>query len=604
MIIKVSFIVAASIAALKISQTKTSSSTKRNGSDGSHLEQEFEERENSTVNANHVIQNEEKEIKFEMPQNLPTGEFKDLELLIDSEKMHNATKKEVLQNLVQNYKQREVNLERKLLKLNSLREEQSAIAQMQKQLEEKTETVEILKKTIGSLQSESEVFREKIREDLMLKKQLDIAKKMMNEMHRKKDVNASPVREQILMLQQQVAEFRKFNSSGGNAMGNKKLKDVQDMMVKVLELKRRNKELELEKRELVIKLATAQARIRTEEEIGPRIKQEITGLRHVHEELSEQVERLQRNRFDMVQEVVYQRWLYTLLKFEVHDHQKQSRKASRRDSIRSQNSSKELCGKKHASISDLELESVSSNSTSNENDEIETNTFESSSSSQSSSGSTKLKRWRTTKDYSNKIWSKGRNFFIQPGPIQRFSMSMVESDVSKLESPITPKIKRVSFSDSVKLSTYEDMPETTTEDAIDDKGTKSEQIMELTSSVVNSINIDCIEKNEGAKNKIGHLGEVYSSVVSSTNIDSIEKNEGSKNKIGHSGEVYSSGVSSTNIDSIEKNEGAKNKIGHSDEVYSRNGTISRKDDRIKTILVQLVTFLFFLLILLACFRIK
>lgn len=283
-----------------------------------------------------------------------------------------------------------------------------------------------------------------------------------------------------------------------------------------------------------------------QEEIGPRIKQEITGLRHVHEELSEQVERLQRNRFDMVQEVVYQRWLYTLLKFEVHDHQKQSRKASRRDSIRSQNSSKELCGKKHASISDLELESVSSNSTSNENDEIETNTFESSSSSQSSSGSTKLKRWRTTKDYSNKIWSKGRNFFIQPGPIQRFSMSMVESDVSKLESPITPKIKRVSFSDSVKLSTYEDMPETTTEDAIDDKGTKSEQIMELTSSVVNSINIDCIEKNEGAKNK----------------------------------------------------------IGHSDEVYSRNGTISRKDDRIKTILVQLVTFLFFLLILLACFRIK
>ncbi|KAL5165349.1 Zinc finger BED domain-containing protein RICESLEEPER 2 [Glycine soja] len=92
------------------------------------------------------LENEEKEIKFEMPQNLPTREFKDLELLIDGEKMHNVTKKE---NLVQNYKQREVNLERKLLKLNSLREEQSTIAQMQKQLEEKTETVEILNKTIG-----------------------------------------------------------------------------------------------------------------------------------------------------------------------------------------------------------------------------------------------------------------------------------------------------------------------------------------------------------------------------------------------------------------------------------------------------------------------
>ena len=117
-----------------------------------------------------LLQNEENEIKFEMPQNLPTGEFKDLELLIDGEKMHNFTKKEVLQNLVQNYKEREVNLERKLLKFNSLREEQSSIAQIQKQLEEKTKTMEILKKAIGSLQSENEVFREKKKRGSNVKK--------------------------------------------------------------------------------------------------------------------------------------------------------------------------------------------------------------------------------------------------------------------------------------------------------------------------------------------------------------------------------------------------------------------------------------------------
>ena len=39
---------------------------------------------NRNVKRNHILtffllQNEEKEIKFEMPQNLPTGEFKDLE---------------------------------------------------------------------------------------------------------------------------------------------------------------------------------------------------------------------------------------------------------------------------------------------------------------------------------------------------------------------------------------------------------------------------------------------------------------------------------------------------------------------------------------------
>ena len=82
----------------------------------------------------------------------------------------------------------------------------------------------------------------------MSKKQLDIAKKMINEMQRKKDdVNGSTFKEQILMLQQQVTELQKYNRSARDAMVNKKLKDVQGIELEVLELKRRNKALELEK---------------------------------------------------------------------------------------------------------------------------------------------------------------------------------------------------------------------------------------------------------------------------------------------------------------------------------------------------------------------
>ncbi|CAJ1975381.1 unnamed protein product [Sphenostylis stenocarpa] len=570
MIIRVSFMVVASVAAIKISQTKTTSSTQRKGSDGSLLEQEFEERGNSTVKVNNVmqnfllLQNEEKKINFEMPKNLPTGEFKGLELLIDGEKMHNLTEKEVLQNLVKSYRRREVKLERKLLELNGLREEQSSIATMQKQIKEKTEKVDFLKKAIASFQSENKIIREKIRDDQMSKKQLDIAKKIINEMQRKKDVivNASPVREQILMLQQQVTEFQKFHSSGGNSTTTRKIKDVQGIELEVLELKRRNKELELEKREMKTKLATSQARIR-KEETRTRIEQEIADLRREHEELSEVVETLQRNRFDMVQEVVYQRWLYTLLRFEVQDNQRQSRKASIRDC--SKNSSKELCEIKHAStsdISDLELESFSSSATLDESDEIETTTFASSSSSQSSNSSMKMKGWRKTRDWCNKISSKGINLGSSPSLIRRlsFSMSYDGSYVSKSvnsgntpviklpqnvntdtnENPIIPKKKRVSFSDSVKLSTYQDIPEVV-ENAIDDRETRSGKMVELTSNEVNS----------------------------------------------------------TNINSIEENEGAKNEIGHSDEVYSGNKLLSSKLDlRIKTITVYLVAFLFFSMILL------
>ncbi|KAJ1393598.1 hypothetical protein SESBI_34782 [Sesbania bispinosa] len=557
---------------------------KYQGSDGSHLGNE--ERENSTANANHITQNEEeKQIEIKMPQNLLTGEFED----IGGEKMDNITEKELLQNLVQNYKQREVYLERKLLKLNSLKEEQSAIAQMQRQLENKTAKLNSLKKTIASLQSENKVIGEKIRDDALSKKQMDIAKKMINEMQRKKDINGSPVKEQMLILQQQVIELHKYNNSGRNAMVNKKLKDAQDIELQVLELKRKNKELELEKREIGTKLATTQARIRTEEETMAHIKEEISGLRHVHEELSEQFERLQRNRFDMVQELVYQRWLYTCLRFEVHYHQKQSRKASRQDSS---HSSSKMYEKTLAFTSDTELDSISSsNATLNESDDIETTTLESSSSSQSSSSNNssllnKMKRWRKSKDYSNKVSLEGRNSPSSPGLICRFSMSMVASDLPKprnsgcggdspvmnqshrikmkssSKSPERPRLKRVSFSDSVKTSTNQDVSEAV-EDVIYDKETNSEQIMELTSTITS-----WDEHKAEQCDKLSKSNEY--AVGNPINNDSTAENEGT----------------------------TKNQIGHSDELYSRNELVPRKDDRIKTQLVQLLAFFFFSLILL------
>lgn len=211
-------------------------------------------------------QNEgEKRNKIEMPQNLLAGEFEDCELLIGAEKMDYVTEKELLQTLIENYKQREVNLGRKLVELNSLKEEQSAIAQMQRQLEEKTEKLDSLKKTIASQQSERKIIiQEKTREDVLSKMQLDIANKIINEMQRKKGMNGSPVKDQMLVLQQVVTELEKHNGSGGNDVVNKKIRDVQDMELEVLELKRRNKELELEKREIGFKLDTAQAKIRTE----------------------------------------------------------------------------------------------------------------------------------------------------------------------------------------------------------------------------------------------------------------------------------------------------------------------------------------------------
>jgi hypothetical protein len=47
--------------------------------------------------------------------------------------------------------------------------------------------------------------------------------------------------------------------------------------------------------------------------IMARVKEEVSTLRHANKELQEQVKRLQEDRFDMVEALVYQRWIHTCL---------------------------------------------------------------------------------------------------------------------------------------------------------------------------------------------------------------------------------------------------------------------------------------------------
>lgn len=178
------------------------------------------------------------------------------------ENMEYITEKELLQNLIKNYKQREISLERKLIELNRLKEEKFVISELKMQLEKKRAKLKSLEETIASFRFESKIIKEKIEEDIMCKMQLEIANKIINEMESKKDMIGSHVKDQMLMLQQQVDEFEKYNVA--TATVNKEHEHVEDRELEVLEMKRRNKELELEKREVGTKLATALARNKSE----------------------------------------------------------------------------------------------------------------------------------------------------------------------------------------------------------------------------------------------------------------------------------------------------------------------------------------------------
>ncbi|CAN6577983.1 unnamed protein product [Malus baccata var. baccata] len=378
-------------------------------------------------------------------------------------KSHKSVKEiELLHNLVRELQQRNLRIERKLMELCVLKEEQSYMTQLQRNLDEKAMEIDMLNASIASLQAERKVLMEDVKQCGLVKKQLDAAKKRIAEMQRRMEYSGkNDVKGRLLVVGEQVSRFPKDEMCIRDELVEKKLKGVKNVELEVLKMKRRNKELELEKRELAVKLVCAQTRITTlssmnESETIAKAEEEVSKLKHTNEGLSRQVEKLQKNRFDMVEQLVYQRWLYTCLRFETLIHSSPSPDTSKHD----------LSPSSHTSSTSL-------------SDEItETTTIGSSSSSQSNKikksgfmqsiktwGGRRRRRRRKEEeeeedmDYSSALPSK-RDL------VRRFSTSMVPVKASMLrnggessttsssspssKAPSLSRVRRVSFSDSVK----------------------------------------------------------------------------------------------------------------------------------------------------------
>lgn len=80
-------------------------------------------------------------------------------------------------------------------------------------------------------------------------------------MQRNMDANASNLKFQLMMLQEIVSGFQREELSHRDTALVKRMKALTDVELEWFEKKRENKELELKKRELAVKLVAAQERI-------------------------------------------------------------------------------------------------------------------------------------------------------------------------------------------------------------------------------------------------------------------------------------------------------------------------------------------------------
>lgn len=359
----------------------------------------------------------------------------------ESEIANNASELERLRNLVKELEEREVKLEGELLEYYGLKEQESDVTELQKLLKIKSVEIDMLNITINTLQAERKKLQEEVSQGAAAKKELEIARNKIKEMQRQVQLEANQTKGQLLLLKQHVSGLQEKEQEAArrDAEVERKLKSLKELEVEVVELRRKNRELQHEKRELVVKLDAAEGKITslanmTENEMVAQAREDINKLRHANEDLLKQVEGLQMNRFSEVEELVYLRWVNACLRFELRNYQTPQGKTSARDlsknvSPRSRERAKQLmleyAGSERGQ-GDTDLESNFSHPSSPGSDDFDNTSIDSSISRYSSISKKpsliqKLKKWGRSKDDSSALTSPARSF--GPGSPARASTS-------------------------------------------------------------------------------------------------------------------------------------------------------------------------------------
>ncbi|KAG6429846.1 hypothetical protein SASPL_107900 [Salvia splendens] len=432
MIVRLGFVVAASIAAYAVKQVSVKNSRppdnskkRRTESDEASLDKSWNEGEKKE----HVVYSDT-DFK-ERLISLPTDKYDtaanlkaEKDRVYESEMANNASELERLRDLVKELEEREVKLEGELLEYYGLKEQESSISELQKQLKIKTVEIDMLNITINSLQAERKKLQEELSQGVAARKELDMARRKIKELQKQIQLEANQTKGQLLLLKQQVSSLQSKEQESAEV--DKKLKAVKELEVEVMELKRKNKELQHEKRELIVKLDSAESKVRTlsnitETEMVAKVREEVNEMKHANEDLVKQVEGLQMNRFSEVEELVYLRWVNARLRFELRNYQTPSGKVSARDlskslSPRSQEKAKQLMleyagSERGGGDTDMgsNFDNTSVDSEDFDNMSIDSSTSRFSSISKKPGLIQKLKRWGK-RDDSSALSSPARSF--------------------------------------------------------------------------------------------------------------------------------------------------------------------------------------------------
>ncbi|KAH0763981.1 hypothetical protein KY290_020054 [Solanum tuberosum] len=284
-----------------------------------------------------------------------------------------------LKSIVKTLEERERILEIQLLEYYGLKEQETAIMELQNQLKINSVEAKIFGLKIESLTADKMRLEAKVADYGKVVCELEAAKVKIKQLKKKVRSEADHSKEHILALQEKVMKLHDQEKKTVEAESNVqlKLRRLKDLENQSDELNKSNQSLRKENSDLAHRLESVQiiASSVLENEETEALKEETLQLKKQNEDLAKDVERLQADRCTDAEELVYLRWINACLRHELRNYQPVTGKTIARDlsktlSPKSEEKAKQLIleyankeesqGEREVNVSDLDSEWSSS----------------------------------------------------------------------------------------------------------------------------------------------------------------------------------------------------------------------------------------------------
>uniref|UniRef100_A0A7N0V0E0 Uncharacterized protein n=1 Tax=Kalanchoe fedtschenkoi TaxID=63787 RepID=A0A7N0V0E0_KALFE len=223
-----------------------------------------------------------------------------------------------LNNMVRVLRERERNLEIQLLEYYGLKEQETAMMELQNRLKINGMEAQLFAIKTESLQADNRRLEALVADCSKAVGELEAARAKIKMLKRKLRFEAEQSKQQILALQK---KFENLQDQEQKALAQDqevraKLQKLQELEIEAEELRMSNTKLQQENSDLALRLQLAEVSVVEEQEAG-NLKAENERLKQKNKDLGQEIEQLQADRCADAEELVYLRWVNACLRYEL-----------------------------------------------------------------------------------------------------------------------------------------------------------------------------------------------------------------------------------------------------------------------------------------------